>query len=325
MRSNTEIRRIANEIYNTGVDSINQIKETRKSDLEEIKSASKEDFISKVTVFVERIGSLVSGNYVDGVKLPDYLLKVVGDENDTSNVEISIRSKLKSSYKYSIKKIVKVTDNFVDEVAEMFRTALFRMYYVEQAKLNLEDLNAKVAEIVADNDVPYSVSFDINPDIDSYILAISNDSIVFNASVDGACKVSELGIFAEGSSYNDLIRETAIADLGSALKATQTTVQLIKSKISLISSVTEMNTKKRASKLIRGAYHRQAKFLGRLKTSGIGYFSENVLINGEEVDVFALVEKNEAGELSVVLNPFDVKTTYNVDFDVIEAVKKQMD
>ena len=53
--------------------------------------------------------------------------------------------------------------------------------------------------------------------------------------------------------------------LVASLKAVQTPVQLIKGNVALIKEVTGVSTKKRASKLIRGSYHRRAKFLTVLK------------------------------------------------------------
>ena len=40
--------------------------------------------------------------------------------------------------------------------------------------------------------------------------------------------------------------------------------------------------------------------------------------------MFSLVEKAADGTLKVVLTPFDTKTMFSVDFDVIKAVEAQL-
>ena len=197
------------------------------------------------------------------------------------------------------------------------------MLCIELAVENVNDLNEKVATIVAENDIPYSVAFAVDNNDDAMVLEITDKSIVFNASIQKAHEISNLSIFQSGDEYSDYVSETAVAKLAEALKAIQTPVQLIKGNIQLIADVTDITTKKRASKIIRGAYHRQTKYLGGVK-AGVGYFNEDVTINGETVEVFALVEKNKEGNLEVVLKPFDVKTLLNVDFDVLSAVKAQL-
>ena len=197
------------------------------------------------------------------------------------------------------------------------------MFHINEAMENIEALNAKVAGIIAENEIPYSFSFVVDANSSATVLSVNDNEVVFNASITRAQDIASLAIFRDGSEYNNLIRQEATDNLVAALKSIQTPVQLIKGNVALIKEVTGVSTKKRASKLIRDSYHRQAKFLGKVKT-GVGYFDETVKINGEDVEVFALVSKAEDGTIALVLSPFDVKTLYKVDYDVVEAVKAQL-
>ena len=76
-----------------------------------------------------------------------------------------------------------------------------------------------------------------------------------------------------------------------------------------------MSTKKRATTLIRAAYHKNANTLDNVPVgkSAIGYVDKKV----NDRAIFALVKKNEDGKMSVVLTPFDQETYENVDVAVI--------
>lgn len=323
MRSNKEIVQIAEGIYSEATSALANLAEVKKSQVTSISGKSVSEGIAVIQSLVADIEAVLKAPRVDGVGLPAYLSKITYDEDKIDRVTVSVRTKLKSDYKYRKDTVVTVDENFIINAGKAYIDALYDMFYIEEAIANVNALNEKVATIIAENDINFSFKFVVDATTDAIVLAIDNNEVVFNANIARAHDISSLGIFKSGDEYNDLICKEATGKLIAALKTVQTPVQLIKGNVALIKEVTGVSTKKRASKLIRGSYHRQAKYLNGVK-AGVGYFDETVKINGEDVEVFALVSKAEDGQLTVVLNPFDVKTLYNVDFDVIAEVKKQM-
>jgi hypothetical protein len=323
MRTNKEIVQIADGIYAEATASLSKLSEVKKAQVEAIKGMSVEDGFAAVQSIIADIESVIKAPRVNGVALPAYLSKISCDENSIAEVTISVRTKLKSDYKYRKDTVVAVDEKFVLNAGSAYLDALYDMFYIEEAISNVNALNEKIAEIIAENEIGYSFKFAVDENTNSTIISINNDEVVFKADITKALDIAGLTIFKEGDEYNDLIRKEATDSLIDSLKTVQTPVQLIKGGVALIKEITGVSTKKRASKLIRGAYHRQAKFLNGVK-AGVGYYNETVSINGEDVDVFALVAKAEDGTLSVVLNPFNVKDLFNVDFDVLAAVKEQL-
>lgn len=323
MRTKKEIAQIAEGIYADVTASLATLAEVKKPQVESIKGKSIEEGLGVVQSLIADIEAVLKAPRVDGVSLPAYLSKLTYDEGSLDNVTISVRTKLKSDYKYRKDTVVAVDDNFVINAGKAYVDALYDMFYIEEAIENVNALNEKIDEIIAENEIGFKFGFVVDTNTDAVVISINNDEVIFNADVTRAHDISSLGIFKSGDEYNDLICKEATEKLVASLKAVQTPVQLIKGNVALIKDVTDVSTKKRASKLIRGSYHRQAKYLNGVK-AGVGYYEETVKINGEDVDVFALVAKAEDGTLSVVLDPFNVKDLFNVDFDVIEAVKAQM-
>lgn len=319
MRTNKEIKEIADGIYQEAVDGLNKLSEVKKATIKSIAGKPAEEGIATIQGLIADIEAVLKAPRVNGVGLPAYLSKLVYEEGNTSSVTVSIRTKLKSAYKYRKDTVVAVDEDFVINAGQAYIEALYRMFYIEQAIENVTALNEKIDAIVQENGIPFSFSFAVDEDTDAVVLDINNEHVVFKADILKAHDIASLGIFKSGDEYNDICCKQAVEKLVESLKVVQTPVQLIKGNVSLIKDITGVSTKKRASKLIRGSYHRQAKYLGSVK-AGVGYFDEE--INGTEV--FALVKKDEDGTLSVVLNPFDVKTLYNVDIDIIEEVKKQL-
>lgn len=323
MKSNSVITKIAEGIYAEATTGLENLKKVNEARVASIQGKSVDEGLAIISDIVADIESVLKAPRVEGTGLPAYLSKIVAKETDLDTVTVSVRTKLKADYKYRKDTVVAVDADFITNAGKAYLDALYEMFYIEQAMENVTELNAKVAEIIAENEIGYGFEFAVDTDTDAMVLAIDNNKVVFNASVSRAHAISTLGIFQGGDEYSNLVCKEATENLVAALKSVQTPVQLIKANVGLIKEVTGVSTKKRASKLIRGSYHRQAKFLNGVK-EGVGYFEETVKINGEDVEVFALVQKAEDGTLSVVLNPFNMKDLFNVEYDVLADVKKAL-
>ena len=278
------------------------------------------DIINNFINTVNVIYSAPSANYY---VLPNHIYHVTyyGDSVNDIKVNITIRTKLKEAYKYVKKASLNVQASFFEDVNKTFSDALFEMFYIENARNNLIEVNQIIADICKENDIPYKFSFTVNGSGSSIVESISDEEVVFIASLTNALGVSSLGICAGGNEYNDYVRSESIDKLVSALSTVPTTTQLVKAKVPLIKSIVGATTKKRAAKIIRGAYHKNARYINKQK-AGVAYYNETVDINGEEVNVFSIVEKTDDGSIKVVLTPFNTETLANVDFDVVSAIKE---
>lgn len=320
MRSSVEIKRIADGIYQEVVEGISKFNEVRKSEVLAIADKTIEEGLEVIADILKGVETMFKAANVDLITLPAFLSKFsTVDSEHVTSIHLRVTSKLRAEIKYSKDADIKVDENFILNVAEVYEEALYAMYYANMANDNVKELNARIADLLIANDIPYMFEFAVNLGTEAPVLSISDTNIVFNANIQNAHSISDLPIFQSGDSYSDLIRNEAETNLIEALKGITTPVQLIKSNVKLIRTITDLATKKRASKLIRMSYHRQAKFLDKVN-AGIGYYNETVNIDGVETEVFALVEKVVDGTMSVILRPFDVKTMMNVDYDVLGAL-----
>lgn len=324
MKTQALVTKIANGIYAQVNAGISTLAENSKDSVQGLQDKSVDEGLAIVSTLVSAVEANIKAARVDGFALPAFLSKVSVNDNNMNVVYLTVKTKLKADYKYRKDAEITVDENLIKNIAQVYIDALFNMFYIEVARENVAELNDKLAEVIAENEIPYGVSFAVDVDTDASVLEVDNNKVVFNASISKAQDIASFSIFQQkDDEYSKLVYDKAIENLVAALKAIQTPVQLIKGNLQLVKDVTGISTKKRASKLIRESYHRKAMYLDRVKT-GIGYYNEDVEINGETVEVFALVGKAEDGSLNVVLNPFNVKDLCNVDYDVIAAVKAQM-
>lgn len=321
MRTNGQITRIANDIFANSQEGLNKLIETKKAAVKSLKKADIAQGVAIIQDIVGAVDTVLKGAYSEGVSLPQHLTKLAYSEDKLDVVTISVRSRLKAATKYRKDTEITVNDDIVASIGKAVTDALYEMYYIEQANENIAELNAKIEEICTANEIPFSFGFAIDNESNAYVLSIDNNKVIFNASVSAAHSISELGIFKSGDEYNDLVAKEATEKLVASLKAVQTTTQIIKADIAIIKTVTGVSTKKRASKLIRESYHRNSRYLDRFK-EGIAYFDETVKVGKEEVEVFSLINKAADGTITVVLDPFNVKDNFKVDFDVVKAIKK---
>lgn len=321
MRSYGKIHEIVDTIHSGALAAINNVANVKASAIESYAGTTVDDALNLAAGVAKDIEAVVKAQNCDGLFLPKFLSRVLSVGDSADKVVISVRTKLNSSYKYRKDTTVAIDADFVKNVGDAYLTALFEMFYIDIANENIADLNTVIDGIIAENEIPYSVKFAVDHTTDADVLSITDDVVVFNASIDKAMRVSDIGIMrGEDDDYSALITKAATDKFIAVLKTAQTTVQFMKSDNDVLKALTGLPTRKKASKLIRKSYHRQAKFLAGIK-SGIGYYDETVIVDGEETDVFALVSKDEDGAMSVVLSPFDVKTLYNVDYDVLSAIQ----
>lgn len=322
MKSNGQIKAIADGIYAEAMAGVESVAEVRKASIEGFKVANVDDLLKFMSDLCSDVEAVIKAPVVNGVSLPNFLSRVVSVGESTDSFIVSVRTKLTSPYKYRKDTEVQVSPTMVQDIANAYTAALFEMFYIEQAMENVDALNEVITQLLQENEIPYGFKFVVDHTSSADILTITDDEVVFNANVEKAMNISTIGIMRdEETSFNAMLKQDAVEAFVSQVSAVQTTPQLLKGNVTVISELTGLPTRKKVSKLIRKSYHRQAKFLNAVKT-GVGYFDETVKVGKDEVDVFALVEKAEDGSLSVVLKPFNVDDQTVVKYDVLKEVKK---
>lgn len=325
MRRKSEITKISNGLYGALKDALATAPALAEAGKNGITTGDYETAHNGVQQVKDIIEAIVKGTDFEGVSVNKFLssFKSFETNGQLDYIELTIKSKLKAEYPYRATTTIKADTNLISKMCDAYADALIQLLYIELAGENIKDLNAMIENIVAENNIPISFGFTISDATNSFVASIDNSKVVFNASIENAFELSKNALFQEGDEYADRVRETAIEGFVENLKAIQTTPQIIKSGLSIITDLTGLKTKKRAERLIRQTYHKQAIHFNSVK-EGVGYYETTTTVDGEEVEIFALLQKNADGEISVILNPFNVKTLFTVDFDVLGAVKAEM-
>ena len=322
MLSVNTVNKVLKETIEGAKNSVEKIKDVKESMIETIMTSKDIDVVKQnINYLVKDVDTIYTAQVVNGISLPQRIVKVQYDGG--MEFVLILRSKLKAETKYMQKKEIRFTKNMLYDISDFFAEFLTDLFLIEVANENVGILNEKIKEICKDFKIPYTFGFDIIPEAGvPYVTKITDNEVRYSVDILNAKYISELPLLQSGDRIKDLGQKDAQDDLVTTLYSIQTTPQLIKSKIDLIKQVTGVATPKHANTLITECYHRNAKYLDSLKT-GDAYFSNIVMIDGEEVNVFAIIHKDIDGTLSVLLHPFDIDTLFNVDFDVLAEIKNE--
>ncbi len=281
------------------------------------------DFDKGISILSELLGgleSIIEAPVVNDICMPPFIAKIETRNTDKlMSFTLIIRSKIKAVVKCKRERDFIIKDTLIVDMALFMLEVLFEMYLNEMALENINALNARMAQICTEADIPQRVWFTLSDD-KTVINYIDDKVIIFNADRDKALDIQSNSIFLAGDSYKDIVCKEAVDKLVSLLKTCETTPQILKGNINLIREVTGLVTKKRASKLIRESYHRNVNALLKLR-EGVGYYEDVVNLDGVDTKVFALIQKDsETGKYKIVLKPFDEVSLFNVNFDVLKAI-----
>ena len=321
----TEILDTANGLYSNLVESLNILNETQKAKVDVVATGKVDEAHETVKELMGIVETIVAGTNFEGVYFSEFLSSYTSmedEEGKLSHINLTLRTKLKDKYQYRDVQEIKADADFLKNLSGAYAEAVIQIYYLQVAGENIDKLNELLAEIFEEAGIEKTFSFTID-ESDKYIYNINNDQVIFNASVAQALELSKTALYQDGNDYALRVREMAIEELVEAMQKVQNTPQVIKSGASIIEIITGVKTRRRAEILIRGTYRRRAMHLDVVK-EGVGYYDAEVEIDGKEVRVFALIRKHLDESLTIELDPFDIKSLFNVEFDVIEAVKKEM-
>lgn len=301
-------------------EAFQKFSDVRKAELLPKLKASFEEAQAALQGVRDGIEAVAKGTAVEDARIAEFYSSLTAYDSDgaITSVKLTIRTKPSSEVQYRITKDVDVTDNIIADLCEVYRDTLIQILWLDFANSNLAEVNTYVAEACAEAGVAYKFEFAL---ADKFISAISDDCVQFGIGVDKALELATYTPFAKGSEFIEYSAEKYKEKFIETLKGIDNVPQLVRANIEFITTATGNKNLRRTDKLVRQCYHKQARYFGTVKT-GIGYYAEDVEIGGETVSVFAVLEKTEDGEIKTVLSPFDVKTNFGVDYDVVAAVKK---
>lgn len=317
MRTKQEITAIANGLYAQVTDGIAGYSKERVDLVKAIMTEDLDSAYDKVGVLSRGIQAIMRGAVEDSVSFPGFLTRLsTRSEGKLTSLSLTVSSKLKATRKFKLQRDIEVTENLVNDMASVYIDALFDALYTEMAAENVEDLNMKLDKICNDNEVAKRVQFEVGTET-GRVVYIDDDTLILRADVEKAMAISELGIMAEGTEYDQLVSEDATKAFVDVMQTVLITPEILKKRIRVVDFLVDIRTKKHASKIIRETVHKQAIYL-KSASEGVGYFSDSV----DGVNVFALLKLNESGEYEYVLHPFDTDKLVAVDVDVIGMLKK---
>lgn len=301
---------IANGLYTSFLESVKAYKENNNFDF---LSVGYEDAHEKVGKVVTDFATLIKGANYEGYAYPKFIVNhrtsatVDGEKLDA--VSLTIRSGLKSKSKYSVNVTIPA-DKVIDMLETTFAEHMTQMFYTACADENVELLNNYIAGISEELDV--KIQFALS---DKYVTDITDSSVTFGISTASALDILSLNILHSGEEYNDFSNVLAQEETEKFVASVRgkTSVQLIKG-VALVEELIG-RSKKRADRILRLTYHKNAQFIDSAK-SGIGYVNKTITVDGEEVEIFGLIEKDSEGKISTKLSPFNIKTSFNVDYDI---------
>ena len=321
MKKKSEILAISNGLYGALTTKLDTAPAVAEIDVKAINTSAFDAAHALIEGVKNTIDTIVKGVDFEGTFSNQFLTSMKSYELDgkLDYIELTIKSRLKAEYPYRHQVVLKNDANIVKAMCEAYCYALIQLLYIEFAGENIKEANKMVAELIAENEIPFTFEFTIS-DTNAMISSITDEKVVFVANIENAFELSRNPLFQSGDEYSDRVRETAVAAFVERMKSVQTTTQLIKAGVDIITELTGVKTKKRADKLIRQVYHKKAIHFNAVK-SGIGYYEGTAKVDGEETEIFALLEKKEDGSIDVILAPFDIKTLFVVKADVLKKVK----
>lgn len=317
MVTSTRFMQVHEALQSTLRDSFNEYLKNHEDNLSTLGYDAAHEKIGQVFAGLQ---SIVVGTTFEDYGFPKFIASFKTFEKDgkLDYADIVIKSSLKAETKYSYSTSLSA-EGFLKAATDAFEFAVMQLQRISMAESNLKELNARLEDILSEESC-VKISFVLG---DNFVEDISDEYIVFGATVEAALDLASVKLMHFGEEYNDFsqcLAEDEKTKLVEALKD-RTSPQILKAGISLIETMTGVHSKKRADKLLRLTYHKQAKYFDSLVKGGVGYVSKAIKVDGEDVEIFALLAKDADKNVSVKLSPFNIKTTFNVDYDILNNYK----
>lgn len=230
--------------------------------------------------------------------------------NSSNSFDFSLRASKNVGIKYKKVHTISINEDMVYNLANAIADVTTDIIGYKYAEENLGVLNDIVAKACEDVGCNYTVSFTSLTDVKYFVADIDDNHLTVAVPVENAIDMSNIPlIYDQKDEFSRLVAKQAYDNLVFDLKLNQTVVQFMKANDQLIVALTGGKTKVSASNLLRGTYHKKARYV---KEGAVGYVSTD--------SWFALLRNDGDGKFSVVLSPFDKKSLLLVDLDPTEAL-----
>lgn len=307
---------------------VNTVKTTLDSELGDIVNANKgkvtadtsvEDAVNLASNMGAAIGSVLEVLEIEGVEVPKLTARFTPVEH---SVTVKVSTKHKAQHPYSRETSVKVDDNFAQGVVDAYIATIIDIVYLEKARESCADFNEEIAKFFEEAEADYTLAVTIDGSYGSVIASITDDVLTLNIGVDKAFELCDIPVLAEveeEDGYDQIVKDKAIEELMNSIKKCQTTVSFLASKPDIITDLVDLPSYRKVHKVLREKYHRKVNSLATIK-EGYGYFHGDVPDGDDTINIFSVVHKGLDGNYDVILSPFNTKTLFNVDVDVLSLI-----
>jgi len=215
-------------------------------------------------------------------------------------------------------------NNFIEEMAEWFDTYQF----YKQLQVNVDVLNAVVAEVIQEHEIPFDVKFSYG----SGLLDASDKHVVVGLSADVIANLSTLPLFDENMESRRAGYKSRIAEL---LKECARPIDIVKIK-NIVTKDLDIYSRRSLSKLIREFVNRKIEYVrlgtGYVETDSFFAVIDKIAVTEEELEEMDLTgavvidnaqatsKEKEAGKTKIVvqyrISPFLKEEETPVDVDL---------
>lgn len=269
---------------------------------------------AKVKFLIKKVTDAVAGVVPKGITLAETSLYVNQSEYDgvIKLVDVTIRNKYSSDYKFKFKKQLVLSDDVDAELHDFLKCAYSELITDALINANLEEVNAKLAEIseAAGNTFKVKIVSSI-VGAGKKIAGITDDEVVFVADDSRILAMDDILVFCEPT---ELISEEQIKEgfdaAVSRFAQAQTTAQFVGLHEPLVGYICDISKLVKAITLIKKVYSKNVKKL-RSDKDTLAYYLED--------GVFSVISVNADGK-EVVLQPINTETLEVVDVDVLANI-----
>lgn len=324
---------IVKEVHGKALASVQNYATLKEGMVLDINSGKVEEEINKVPGMCRDLVSFLRSSAPVGVYIPDCSMDVVTTDIDTlKSVRLTVRNKGKNSRKYKRVYNVTVDINLVNNLFAVIEASLMEMFYSNVAFENLKEMNSRLATMCEEAGVSYKVEFTCDG-TENKISYISDELLVLNTSVTGALNIGSLMFMCDtvnDDNFVKYVQQDAYDSIVKSISACQTTVELSCARIFEFQELTgdkksseSVYARRAVRKHIRQIVSKNSTASGRIVAGATYYYSARKDIDGQEVEVFGLVQADEDKKFHVLLSPYDVRNLTRVDVDLLGLIEKE--
>lgn len=257
----------------------------------------------------ETIKAMVS-SVPDEISIPEVSVytSMSGDGSMIRTIDLILRNKYSSNYKFKIKKKLVYSKEIFEVVADFLKCSYIELIVDTLVRQNLNVVNAKLAEIgkEAGNDFKVTIVSPLSNE-GKKIISITDNEVVFVADEERALDLDDILVFCQPTEFltEDKIKEGFDMEVAKFAQA-QTTPQFVGVHDPLVGYICDISRLVKPFTLIKKVYSRNIDRLNSNKETLAYYLKDGI---------YSVISSNEDGK-EVVLKPFNTDTLEVVEVDV---------